>query len=51
MIVLMKEERKKIDALTESEAQKLLDYMKSDNSKDELTKTRDYAMVSILIYT
>jgi len=50
-IVLMKEQRRKIDALSENEVQKLLNYMKSDDSKDELTKTRDYAMVSILLYT
>ena len=47
----MKEQRRKIDALTENEVQKLLNYMKADDSKDELTKTRDYAMVSILLYT
>lgn len=50
-LVLMKEQRRKIDALTENEAQKLLMYMKSDTSKDELTKTRDYAIVTILLKT
>ena len=50
-ICLMKEQRKKVEALSENEAQKLLFYMKSDTSKDELTKTRDYAIVNILLYT
>jgi site-specific recombinase XerD len=47
----MKEPKKKIDALTENDAQRLLNYMKSDKTKDELTKTRDYAMVAVLLYT
>jgi hypothetical protein len=47
----MKEPPKKVDALSESDSEKLLQYMKADMSKDELTKTRDYAIVSILIYT
>ena len=50
-IILMKEPKKKIDALTENDAQRLLNYMKSDKTKDELTKTRDYAMVAVLLYT
>lgn len=50
-IVLMKEPKRKIDALSENEMQKLLNYMKYDKSKDELTKTRDYAIVSVLFYT
>ena len=50
-ILLMKEPPKKVDALSESDSEKLLQYMKADKSKDELTKTRDYAIVSILIYT
>ena len=50
-LILMKEERRKIDALSENEAQKLLMYMKSDKTKDELTKTRDYAIVTILLHT
>ena len=50
-IILMKEQRRKIDALTENEMQKLLAYMRSDQTKDELTKTRDLAIVSILLFT
>ena len=50
-IILMKEPKRKIDALTENETQKLLAYMRSDQTKDELTKTRDLAMVSILLFT
>ena len=47
----MKEPPKKVDALSELDADKLLNFMKADTSKDELTKTRDYAIVSVLIYT
>ena len=47
----MKEPRRKIEALTENETQQLLAYMRSDQTKDELTKTRDYAMVAVLLYT
>lgn len=50
-IILMKEQRRKIHALSENDAQRLLMYMKWDKSKDELTKTRDYAIVNILINT
>ncbi len=50
-ILLMKECRKKIDALTENEAQRLLNFTKSDMSKDELTKTRDQAIISVLLFT
>ena len=50
-IVLMKEVRKKIDALSENDTQRLLLYMKNDETKDELTKIRDYAMVCVLVYT
>jgi hypothetical protein len=47
----MKEPTKKIEALTENDKNKLLYYMQNDKSKDELTKTRDYAIVSILLCT
>jgi hypothetical protein len=47
----MKEPRRKIEALTENETQQLLAYMRSDKTKDELTKTRDLAIVSILLFT
>jgi hypothetical protein len=47
----MKEKRKKIDALSENEAQKLLMYMRCDRSKDELTKTRDLAIVTVLLHS
>ncbi|MBR4566920.1 hypothetical protein IKO18_00400 [bacterium] len=47
----MKEPKKKVEALTENEVQKLLAYMRSDKTKDELTKTRDLAMVSVLLFT
>ncbi len=50
-IILMKEPKRKIEALTENETQKLLAYMRADQTKDELTKTRDLAMVSILLFT
>lgn len=50
-ILLMKEPPKKVDALSELDAERLLQYMKADMSKDELTKTRDYAIVSVLIHT
>ena len=50
-VTLMKEPTKKIEALTENEKNKLLYYMQNDKSKDELTKTRDYAIVSILLCT
>lgn len=50
-IILMKEPKKKVEALTENEVQKLLAYMRSDKTKDELTKTRDLAMVSVLLFT
>ena len=47
----MKQPKTKVDALSENEVQRLLNYMKADRSKDELTKSRDYAMVSILVNT
>jgi len=50
-ILLMKEPKRKIEALTENEVQKLLAYMRWDKTKDELTKTRDLAMVSVLLFT
>ena len=50
-ILLMKEQRRKIEALSENEVQRLLKFMKTDETKDELTKIRDYAMVSVLLYT
>ena len=50
-IILMKQPKTKVDALSENEVQRLLNYMKADRSKDELTKSRDYAMVSILVNT
>ena len=47
----MKEPDRKIEALTENETQKLLNFVKFDNTKDELTKTRDQAMIYLLVYT
>jgi site-specific recombinase XerD len=47
----MKESKRKIDALSEDEVQRLLIFMRGDKNKDELTRTRDLAMVSILLYT
>ncbi len=47
----MKESKRKIDALSEDEVQRLLVFMRGDKNKDELTRTRDLAMVSILLYT
>lgn len=50
-VTLMKEPKKKVDALSENDKNKLLLYMQSDMTKDELTKTRDYAIVSVLLST
>lgn len=50
-IIHMKEPDRKIDALTENDTQKLLNFVKADNTKDELTKTRDQAMIYLLVYT
>ena len=50
-VTLMKVKNKKIEALSENDKNKLLLYMQSDTSKDELTKTRDYAIVSVLLST
>jgi hypothetical protein len=47
----MKESKRKIDALSEDVVQRLLIFMRGDKNKDELTRTRDLAMVSILLYT
>jgi site-specific recombinase XerD len=47
----MKEPDKKIDALTENQTQRLLNFVKTDQSKDELTKTRDQAIIYVLLYT
>ena len=44
----MKEPDRKIDALTENQTQNLLNFIKADNSKDELTKARDQAMIYVL---
>ena len=50
-LVPMKEPDKKIDALTENQTQRLLNFVKTDQSKDELTKTRDQAIIYVLLYT
>ncbi len=50
-VTLMKETRRKIEALCENDKNRLLYYIKNDKSKDELTRTRDYAIVSVLLGT
>lgn len=50
-IILMKEKRRKIEALTEEEANKLITFMKADQSKDELSKIRDLSIVTVLLNT
>lgn len=46
-----KEERRKIDALTEVDCRVLLNYMRCDKSKSMLQRVRDYCMVMIMLYT
>ena len=46
-----KEDRKKIDALTEVDCRVLLNYMRTDKSKTMLQRVRDYCMVIVMLYT
>lgn len=53
-ILFLKEHKKKIDSLTEQECKQLIDYFKSvqyKNRKQELIKTRNILIVSMLLYT
>ena len=49
-VLFAREPEYKITALSEADSKKLLNHMKTDNKKDELTRLRDYAMCLILIY-
>lgn len=46
-----KEYKKKIWFLDEEEQKAMIDYAKKDKSKDELTKTRDIAILMMFLYT
>jgi hypothetical protein len=43
-ILFAREPEYKINALEENEMKKLLNYMRTDSSKEEITRMRDYAM-------
>jgi hypothetical protein len=43
-ILLAREPEYKINALPEDEMLKLLNYMKNDQTKNEITRMRDYAI-------
>lgn len=49
-ILFAREPEYKINALNEEEMKKLLNYMRTDNSKEEITRMRDYAMGLVLTY-
>lgn len=49
-ILFAKEPDYHIEALEEKEMKKLLDFMRTDRSKDELVRLRDYAMWLVLTY-
>lgn len=46
-----KEERRKIEALTEEECMRLLETARNDTKKNRITRMRDYCMVLVLMYT
>lgn len=46
-----KELKKKIWFLTDEEQRSMIEYAKKDKSKDELTKTRDLAILMMFLYT
>ena len=53
-ILTAREPQRKIDALTDEEAKKLIDYFKSvkyETDREELIKTRNYMICRLLIYT
>ena len=49
-VMFAKEPEYKITALDEEDSKKLLNHMKTDQNKDELTRLRDYAICLVLIY-
>lgn len=49
-VMFAKEPEYKIHALDTEETKKLLNYMRNDTSKDEITRMRDYAMWLVLTY-
>ena len=49
-ILFAREPEYKINALDEKEFKKLLEFMKSDSSKEEIVRMRDYAMGLYLVY-
>ena len=49
-ILLAKEPEYKISALEENEMKKLLNFMRTDSSKEEIVRMRDYAMGLVLTY-
>lgn len=49
-ILLAREPEYKINALPEDEMLKLLNYMKNDQTKNEITRMRDYAIWLVLTY-
>ena len=50
-IILMKESKRKIEALSDEDEEKLFKFMQTDASKDDLTRIRDLTIVSIFINT
>jgi len=49
-ILFAREPEYKISALEENEMKKLLNYMRTDSSKEEIVRMRDYAMGLVLTY-
>ena len=49
-VMFAKEPEYKINALTTEQTKALLNYLRNDNSKDEITRMRDYAIWLILTY-
>ena len=49
-VLFAREVEMKIDALNKEEVEKLLNYLKNDQSKEEIVRMRDYAMWLILFY-
>ena len=49
-VLLSKAPEYHINALSESEMKKLLEFMRNDTSKDEITRMRDYGMALVLNY-
>jgi hypothetical protein len=47
----MKESKRKIEALSDEDEEKLFKFMQTDASKDDLTRIRDLTIVSIFINT